>query len=107
MGALKNRFQCLQGLRVAINSPDDHYYATQWITVAIILHNLVIDVEGPDAVKSFGGAGRADTEGDQYREETNSQTDDGHGRQADEEEGEEKRKRLVEELRVFRLHSTF
>ena len=46
MGALKGHFQCLRGLRVAINSPDDHIRATRWITCAIILHNLVIDVEG-------------------------------------------------------------
>lgn len=46
MGALKGRFQCLRGLRVNINSPDDHIKALQWMTCAIILHNLIIDVEG-------------------------------------------------------------
>lgn len=46
MGALKGRFQCLRGLRVCINTADDHIEACRWITIAIILHNLVIDVEG-------------------------------------------------------------
>ncbi|RXW14818.1 hypothetical protein EST38_g11040 [Candolleomyces aberdarensis] len=46
MGALKGRFQCLRGLRVNINSAEDHKRACRWITIAIILHNLVIDAEG-------------------------------------------------------------
>jgi hypothetical protein len=46
MGALKGRWQCLRGLRVSINSKRDHIEACRWITVAIILHNLCIDVEG-------------------------------------------------------------
>jgi hypothetical protein len=46
MGALKGRFQCLRGLRVNINSPEEHIKAMRWITCAIILHNLIIDVEG-------------------------------------------------------------
>lgn len=46
MGALKGRFQCLRGLRVSINSAEDHIKACRWMTIAIILHNLVIEVEG-------------------------------------------------------------
>ena len=46
MGALKGRFQCLHGLRVNINSNVEHAKALSWITAAIILHNLIIDVEG-------------------------------------------------------------
>lgn len=41
MGALKGHWQCLQGLRVNINSKRQHRAACP-----IILHNLVIDVEG-------------------------------------------------------------
>lgn len=54
MGALKGRFQCLRGLRVNINSPQDHIQAGRWMTVCVILHNLVIDVEG-DATHEWGG----------------------------------------------------
>ena len=54
MGALKCRFQCLCGLQVNINSNSDHVKACCWITIAIILHNLVIDVEGGDSVGQFG-----------------------------------------------------
>ena len=54
MGALKGRFQCLCGLPVNINSNGDHVKACRWITIAIILHNLVIDVECGDSVGQFG-----------------------------------------------------
>ncbi len=53
MGALKGRFQCLRGLRATINSNNDHHNACQWISVAIIIHNLVIDIEGEQAVQYF------------------------------------------------------
>ncbi|KAF8550719.1 hypothetical protein OG21DRAFT_1478432 [Imleria badia] len=46
MGALKGWWQCLQGLQVNINSKRQHRAACHWITIAIILHNLVIDVDG-------------------------------------------------------------
>lgn len=46
MGALKGRFQCLRGLCVNIDTANDHIQACQWMTVAIVLHNLIIDVEG-------------------------------------------------------------
>ena len=55
MGALNGWFQCLQGLHVNINSNHDHLQACGWITIAIILHNLVIDVEGGKSVAQFGG----------------------------------------------------
>ena len=54
MGALKGCFQCLQGLRVYINSKSDHHFACRWITAAIILHNLVIDTEGEESCRYFG-----------------------------------------------------
>lgn len=55
MGALKGRFQCLRGLRVDINTKADHVAACRWITIAIILHNLIdiIDVEGTESVQEF------------------------------------------------------
>lgn len=45
MGALKGRFQCLRGLRISVDSKTEHVAACNWVTIAIILHNLVIDVE--------------------------------------------------------------
>jgi hypothetical protein len=53
IGVLKGRFQCLRGLRVNINSNKDHVDALRWITVAIILHNLIIDVEGHDHTRDL------------------------------------------------------
>lgn len=55
IGALQGQFQCLQGLRVNIMSNEDHVAACRWITIAIILHNLIIDVEGYQAGKQFLG----------------------------------------------------
>ena len=53
MGALKGRFQCLRGLRINIMSNEDHIAACRWITIAIIIHNLVIDVEGAQSGEHF------------------------------------------------------
>jgi hypothetical protein len=65
MGALKGRWQCLRGLRVNINSNEDHIRALRWVTVAIILHNLVIDVEGAASGAAFRDIhGRAEEEED-------------------------------------------
>lgn len=85
IGELKGRFQCLRGLRVSINSYEDHLHALRWITVAIILHNLVIDVKArvDGAVEVQQGA-VADVEP--------------HVREYDKESGEEKRKYLIAEL---------
>lgn len=53
MGALKGRWQCLRGLRVLINSKNDHVKACRWITIAMILHNIVIDIEGEEMAQHF------------------------------------------------------
>ncbi|KAF8882602.1 hypothetical protein CPB84DRAFT_1871009 [Gymnopilus junonius] len=53
MGALKGWFQCLRGLRVNVFNNHDHKEACRWITITIILHNLIIDVEGPDSAAEF------------------------------------------------------
>lgn len=55
MGALKGRWQCLRGLRVLINSKNEHVKACRWITIAIILHNIVIDIEGEMWAQHFAG----------------------------------------------------
>ena len=54
MGALKGHFQCLHGLQVDIKSNRDHFEACRWITIAIILHNMVIDIDGANASGDFG-----------------------------------------------------
>ncbi|KAE9387384.1 hypothetical protein BT96DRAFT_737471, partial [Gymnopus androsaceus JB14] len=48
MGLLKGRFQCLRGLRLQIRNNEDHVAACRWITICIILHNFLIEVEGSD-----------------------------------------------------------
>lgn len=53
MGALKGRFQCLRGLKVNIFDNSDHKKACQWVIIAIILHNLIIDIEGSASVAEF------------------------------------------------------
>ncbi|KIO27437.1 hypothetical protein M407DRAFT_38880, partial [Tulasnella calospora MUT 4182] len=48
MGAIKGRFQSLRGLRIRINRKRNHVDACNWIRMCLILHNLVIDIEGKD-----------------------------------------------------------
>ena len=91
MGALKGRFQCLRGLRVDINSNLDHAKALQWITVAIILHNLVIEVEGRASGVQFLADHGHNEELDDRREGVEWQG-------ADNDNGEAKQHRLVTEL---------
>ncbi|KAF7310261.1 DDE Tnp4 domain-containing protein [Mycena indigotica] len=62
MGAWKGRFQALRELRVNINSNSDHEEALRWIMVGIILHNMVIDIEGGDAGAAFHEPTEPDTE---------------------------------------------
>jgi hypothetical protein len=90
IGELKGRFQCLRGLRVLINSYEDHVRALQWITVAIILHNLVIDV-------------KARLDGILAVQEVVVEEDEPWVREYDRNSGEEKRKYLVAEL----LHAKY
>ncbi len=97
MGALKGRFQALRGLRVWIRSNEDHKKALQWITVAIILHNLIIDVEGykSDAIFASHHTEPEEREEPEDRDEQDVLPDlDG----AEEKAGEHKRKRLIAEL---------
>ena len=46
MGYIKGRFQSLRGLRQQIKNPRDHILAIAWIKACLILHNLIIDIEG-------------------------------------------------------------
>jgi hypothetical protein len=93
IGALKGRWQCLRDLRVNINSVADHERACRWITVAIILHNLVIDVEGEESGKFFGGLhGSADEHRDR------GGRDEPLEREYADDQGELKRIRLTAEL---------
>lgn len=85
IGELKGRFQCLRGLRVSINSYEDHIHALRWITVAIILHNLVIDV-------------KARLDGMATAQQVVIASDEPQAREYDKESGEEKRRYLVAEL---------
>lgn len=101
MGALKQRFQCLYELRIKIHNVDDHITALRWITVAIILHNLVIDVDGPSAhnmVLPPGDLGREINRAEEEEEEE----EENINLNADGEAGEAKRQRLIAELMTFR-----
>lgn len=96
MGALKGRFQCLRGLRVDINSNKDHVDACRWMTVAIILHNLIIDVEGLDHTQAYITQHGVDDE----------EADHGPRHaplfQEDEDIDEAKRRQLVREIVAFK-----
>jgi hypothetical protein len=64
MDALKGCWQCLRGLRVSINSKKEHVEAYQWVTIAIILHNIVVQVEGEEFGAHFAAAHSAAEEGE-------------------------------------------
>jgi hypothetical protein len=97
MGALKGHFQCLRGLQVNINSNSDHANALNWITVAIILHNLIIDVEGnsflPHFLPDHGHDEEFEDGGGQHEPQFEGD---------DEDNGVAKRRELVEELIAFK-----
>lgn len=90
MGALKGRWQALRGLRVQITSDEDHVAAMQWITVAIILHNLVI--EGNERGGEFIGA---HTPGDEAQDTGGGDVEPIHG---DGDENGARRQMLINEL---------
>jgi hypothetical protein len=91
MGALKGRFQSLRGLRVSIDSNLDHARALRWVTVAIILHNVIIDVEGNTFAAEF-----AADHGHQEELEDRGGRDEPQG--GDEAQGIVKRHQLIAEL---------
>ena len=97
MGALKGHFQCLQGLHVNINSAEDHIWACHWITISIILHNLIIDVEGTLSSWQFQPAHPADQE----EADTGVHDDEENADDDFEEEGEAKQHQLIAELLVY------
>lgn len=105
MGALKGHFQCLRGLRVNINSPQDHIQACRWMTVCIILHNLVINVEG-DATHGFDGVHGPVQKQEDFEEGGGLERDPENEEFADDEdEGEAKRCQLTAQLLEWRMIS--
>ena len=77
-----------------ITSNSKHAYALCWITVAIILHNLIIDVEG----NSFASHFTPDHGHEQEFEDRGGQDEPQGG---DEDSGEVKWQELVAELIAF------
>ena len=96
MGALKGRFQCLRGLRVSITSNDEHVSACVWITIAIILHNLVIDVEGLEFTQNLLARHT-------HQEEEEDRGPPDYALHPDMGDGEAKRQRLVNEIVAYRI----
>lgn len=95
MGALKGRFQCLRGLRLNINSNREHHEACRWISVAIILHNLVIEVEGAQSGAYFMAEHT-------HVEEREDRGEHEEGEADGQPESEEMRRRLVAEIVAFK-----
>ena len=96
MGALKGRFQCLRGLRIHINSKSDHVEACHWVTIAIILHNIVVELEDNKSVAAFAHV------------HTNVQEEEDRGPRQNPDanlppNGEAKRQMLIDELMTYRL----
>lgn len=95
LGAIKGRFQCLRGLRININSNSDHIKACRWITIPIILHNMIIDIEG---AKSGAAFMHIHTPREEEEDTGLRGVQEGH----DEGDGQAKCRRLTEELLAHR-----
>ncbi|KAF8217951.1 hypothetical protein K438DRAFT_15277 [Mycena galopus ATCC 62051] len=87
----------MRDLRVQINSVADHERACRWVTIAIILHNLVIDVEGGESGAAFLHMHGADQEV-QDRGGRDNPLEPEYAN----DEGEQKRMQLTAELLVYR-----
>jgi hypothetical protein len=76
MGYLKGRWSSLRGLRLRIDDPDAHKFATLWIASCIHLHNFAIgheEKENPEAdvfyIEGHRYLARQREEEDRWREE--------------------------------------
>lgn len=103
MGALKGRFQSLWGLRVNIFDNYDHKMACWWVSIAIILHNLIIDVEGSDS----GGEFMPNHTASQEEEDSGPRAEDPRAEvevamNVGVAQGEAKRRQLTAELLAFK-----
>lgn len=95
MGYIKGRWSSLRGLRIQIKNAADHDIAVYWVTACLILHNLVLDIEGGiDELSPFAqsilAAGLAGEGGDDQ--------DGDVGDDVDESPGQRKRKYLQRRL---------
>jgi hypothetical protein len=95
MGALKGRFQCLRGLRIQINSKSEHVEACRWVTIAIILHNIVVELEDNRSAAAFTHVHTnvQEDEDREYRHEPDRNPPP---------DGEAKRQMLINELMTYR-----
>ena len=96
IGALKGRFQCLRGLRVLIRDNEDHIRACRWITIAIILHNVVLDIEGTVSSQRFSFI-----HGLEQEHEDREIEDIPQNVLIENLDGQEKRNRLIAELSAY------
>lgn len=90
----------MRGLCVNIYNNCEHKKACQWITVAIILHNLIINIEGSESGQDFA---QAHTHADEDQDTGHGvYLEDGVAMGDDEQLGEDKRMRLMAELLAYR-----
>jgi hypothetical protein len=104
MGALKGRWQSLRGLRIAVNRKRDHVYACDWIRMCILLHNLVVDLEGEEWAEHYWRLLENDGEAEQATDEV-----DGEGGETADVDaagqrtlGEQKRQQLVADYTLYK-----
>lgn len=53
IGYLKGRFQSLRGLRQQITTARDHNLAVDWVKTCVVIHTLVLRLEGMDEDEDF------------------------------------------------------
>lgn len=96
MGALKGRWSSLRGIRLSISRKRDHEAVCDWIRMCIILHNLVVDIEGEEWAQYYYH--QAPPERHNVGDNLAADIDDGDVRQA----GEAKRQGMVQDYAVYK-----
>lgn len=95
MGALKGRWQSLRGLRIPINTQEDHYNACRWVSCCVLLHNAVLEIDGWAAGAHFSGL-HTRAEEVEDRGERDAPVD------YEDDEDESRRRQLVQEIAIAR-----
>ena len=80
IGVLKGRFQSLHELRINVSSHNRHLYTIMWCRACIILHNLIIRIEGDTVderwMEELLECGRADGQNNANDKDIESESDD-------------------------------
>lgn len=87
MGLLKGRFQSLRELRIQVRDKEKHEWAVTWIRCCIILHNMIISIEGEDGDAGWRRSLIGEVESESDPDNVQGSNGTGDVRRVDHEEG--------------------